>query len=219
MNVLGIVVSYLYIFLVMIGAKFFQKRGDEFGRKFVHIMLGNWWIIAMYFFTNVCFAAFVPATFIIINYLSYKKNLIKVIEREQQDGFGTIYYAVSLFVMAIVAFGIFNNAALGLVPTLVMAYGDGLAAVIGKKIKSKKYKLGVSKKSFAGSLTMFIISTILIGAYLYFAHSTVFCKTAHWPLIACLMGFAITALEGISGKGLDNISVPLTTLVMLILIG
>lgn len=219
MNVLGIVVSYLYIFLVMIGAKFFKKRGDEFGRKFVHIMLGNWWIIAMYFFTNVWFAAFVPATFIIINYLSYKKNLIKVIEREEQDGFGTIYYAVSLFVMAIIAFGLFKNPALGLAPTFVMAYGDGFAAVIGKKIKSKKYKLGVTKKSFAGSLTMFIISTILIGAYLYFAHSSVFWKTAHWPLISCLMGFAITALEGVSGKGLDNISVPLTTLAMLILIG
>ena len=218
-NILGIVVSYLYIALVIIGAKIFEKRGEEASRKFVHIMLGNWWIIAMYFFTNVWFAAFVPATFVIINYLSYKKNLIKVMEREKQDGFGTVYYAIALLLMAIVSFGIFNNPALGLVPTLVMAYGDGFAAIIGKKIKSKKYKLGDTKKSFAGSLTMFIISTILIGAHLYFAHSTLFWKTAHWPLISCLMGFAITALEAVSGKGIDNISVPLGTLAMLILIG
>lgn len=218
-NILGIVVSYLYIALVIVGAKIFEKRGEEVSRKFVHIMLGNWWIIAMYFFTNVLFAAFVPATFVIINYLSYKKNLIKVMERENQDGFGTVYYAIALFVMAIVSFGIFNNPALGLVPTLVMAYGDGLAAIIGKKIKSKKYKLGGTKKSFAGSLTMFLISTILVGAHLYFAHSTAFWQTAHWPLISVLIGFAITALEGVSGKGIDNISVPLTTMAMLILIG
>ena len=78
-NILGVVVSYLYIALVMVGAKVFQKRGEEISRKFVHIMLGNWWIIAMYFFTNVWFAAFVPATFVIINYVSYKKNLFLLV--------------------------------------------------------------------------------------------------------------------------------------------
>lgn len=219
MNFLGIIVSYLYIALVIIGAKVFEKRGKEASRKFIHIMLGNWWIIAMYFFTNVWCAVLVPATFVVINYLSYKKNLIKVMEREEQDGLGTVYYAVALFVLAIVSFGIFKKPSLGLVPTLVMAYGDGLAAIIGKSIKSKKYKLSDTKKSFAGSATMFVISTLLIGGYLAFYHTGVFWKTAHWPTVTCLMGFAITAIEAVSGKGWDNITVPLATLAMLILIG
>lgn len=219
MNFLGIVVSYGYIALAIVGAKIFEKRGKEASRKFIHIMLGNWWLIAMYFFTNVWCALLVPASFVIINYLSYKKNLIKVMERDEQDGLGTVYYAVALFILAFVTFGILKKPELGLVPTLVMAYGDGLAAVIGKTIKSKKYKLSDTKKSFAGSVTMFVISTLLIGGYLWVAHSTVFWKTAHWPLIAGLMGFTITAIEAVSGKGWDNITVPLSTLAMLILIG
>lgn len=219
MNWLGIIVSYLYIALVIIGAKAFEKKGKEASRKFIHIMLGNWWIIAMYFFTNVWFAAFVPATFIIINYMSYKKNLIKVMERDEQDGFGTVYYAISLLMLVIVSFGVYKQPSLGLVPTLVMAYGDGFAAIVGKSIKSKRYKLGETKKSFAGSLTMFIISTILIGGYLAFYHSTVFWKAAHWPLVTCLMAFAVTAIEAVSGKGTDNITVPISTLCLLILIG
>ena len=218
MNLLGILVSYLYIALVIIGAKIFEKRGKEVSRKFIHIMLGNWWIIAAYFFTNVWFAVFVPATFVIINYLSYKKDLIKVMERDEQDGLGTVYYAIALLILAIVSFGVFKNPYLGLVPTLVMAYGDGLAAVIGKKIKSKRYKLGETKKSFAGSLTMFIISTLLIGAHLWFAHSAVFWATAHWSIVTVLTGFAITALEAVSGKGWDNITVPVATLALLILL-
>lgn len=218
MNLLGIIVSYGYIALAIVGAKIFEKRGKEASRKFIHIMLGNWWFIAMYFFTNVWCALLVPASFVIINYLSYKKNLIKVMERDEQDGLGTVYYAVALFILALVTFGILKKPELGLVPTLVMAYGDGLAAVIGKTIKSKKYKLSDTKKSFAGSVTMFTVSTLLIGGYLWFAHSTAFWQTAHWPLIAGLMGFAITAIEAVSGKGWDNITVPLSTLVMLILI-
>lgn len=218
-NWLGLLISYAYIALVIVGAKVFEKRGKEASRKFIHIMLGNWWIIAMYVFSNVWFAIIGPASFVVINYLSYKTNLIKVMERDEQDGLGTVYYALSLLILAIISFGIYKNPALGLVPTLVMAYGDGLAAVIGKVIKSKKYRLGESKKSFAGSLTMFIVTTCLIGGYLMFAHSNVFWQTAHWPVVSCLIAFAITALEAVSGKGMDNITVPLGTLALLLLIG
>lgn len=219
MNWLGILVSYLYIGGIIVGAKIFEKKGEEVSRKFIHIMLGNWWIIAMYFFSNVWFAIFVPTTFVIINYLSYKNNLIKIMERKEQDGLGTVYYAISLLIMAIISFGIFKKPSLGLVPTLVMAYGDGFAAIFGKLIKSKRYKLGETKKSFAGSFTMFLISTILIGGYLAFIHNDIFWQTAHWPVVACLIGFAITALEAVSGKGTDNITVPLSTMALLILIG
>lgn len=218
-NWIGILVSYLYIVLVIIGARIFEKKGKEASRKFIHIMLGNWWFIAMYYFTNVWFAAFVPATFIIINYMSYKKDIIKVMEREKQDGLGTVYYAISLLILVIVSFGIYEMPSLGLIPNLVMAYGDGLAGLLGKMIKSKKYKLSDSKKSVAGSITMFVISTILIGGYLAFWHSTAFWKTPHWPLVSALIGFAITAIEAVSVKGTDNVTVPLGTLCMLLLIG
>ena len=218
MNWLGILVSYMYIALVILGAKLFEKKGKEASRKFIHIMLGNWWIIAMIFFNNVWFASFVPATFVIINYLSYKKDLIKVMERDEQDGFGTVYYALSLLILSIVSFGIFKNPALGLVPTLVMAYGDGLAAIIGKKIKSKRYKLGETKKSFAGSLTMFLIAFIFISGYLWYVNTNIFWTTTHWPLISIMMAFCITAIEAVSGKGMDNITVPISTLLLIILI-
>lgn len=218
MNWLGLLVSFIYIALVIYSAKIFEKKGKEVSRKFIHIMLGNWWIIAMFFFDNVWFAAFGPAVFVIVNYLSYKKDLIKVMERDEQDGFGTVYYALSLLILAIVSFGVFKNPVLGLVPTLVMAYGDGLAAIIGKRTKSKKYKLSDTKKSFAGSLTMFLISLILIGGYLLFMYNDMFWSSSHWPLVSVMMALCVTAIEAVSGKGIDNISVPISTLLLLILI-
>ncbi len=219
MDFLGIVASYLYIGIVIVSAKIFEKKGIEFSRKFIHIMLGNWWFIAMYFFTNVWFAMFVPITFVIINYISYKKNLIKVMERDKQDGIGTVYYAIALLILTIVSFGIYQEPLLGLIPNLVMSYGDGFAAVFGKLIKSKKFKLNGSKKSYAGSFTMFIITTLLMGSYLFLKHREVFWQTTHWPLVTIMMAYCITAIEAISGRGSDNITVPISTLAMLILIG
>jgi len=218
MNWIGEIVSFVYIALVIVCAKLFERKGKEVSRKFIHIMLGNWWIIAMIFFDNVWFASFGPALFVIINYISYKKNLIKVMEREQQDGFGTVYYALSLLILAVLSFGIYKNPVLGLIPTLVMAYGDGFAAIVGKNLKSKRYKLSDTKKSFAGSLTMFLIALIFIGGYLIYTHTDVFWTGTHWPLISIMMAFIVTAVEAFSGKGWDNITVPISTVLLIILI-
>ena len=218
MNFLGIIVSYLYIGIVIISAKMFERKGIEFSRKFIHIMLGNWWFIAMYFFTNIWFAIFVPIAFVIINYVSYKKDLIKFMERDKQDGIGTVYYAISILILIIISFGIYKDPLLGLIPNLIMAYSDGFAGVFGKILKSKKYKINGAKKSYAGSFIMFLLTILIIGGYLLSKHQEVFFQTGHWPLITVMMSIMITIIEAVSSKGSDNISVPISTLIMLILI-
>ncbi len=218
MNWIGLIVSIIYIVGIIFSAKIFEKKDSEISRKYIHIMLGNWWLIAMIFFNNVWVASILPALFVIINYLSYKNNLIESMERKEQDGFGTVYYAVSLLIMVIVSFGIFKNPILGLIPTFVMAIGDGFAAIIGSKVKSKKYKLSDTKKSFAGSLTMFCITFFIIVTYIFFMHRDVFFLNTHWILVSILMAFGITSVEAVSGKGTDNITVPLSTMLLLILV-
>ena len=210
-NWIGIVVSYLAIFLVILIAKIFEKKGKEASRKFIHIALGNWWLIAMYFFDNIWFAAFVPATFVIINYISYKKDIIKVMERQEKEGLGTVYYALSLFIITIITFGIVNKPVLGLASIFIMAYGDGLAAVIGKSVKSPKYKIYDTQKSLAGSITMFIISFIIIAIYLNLS-------TPLWYLKAAISALLLTIIEAVSIKGTDNITVPIASLIILMII-
>ena len=137
-NIWGIVVGIIYILLIFGSSVFFKKFGKEATRKYMHIMLSNWWIIAMIFFDNVIWASICPAIFIIVNFISYKYKLIKTMEREENDGFGTVYYAISLLVLVIITFKVINKPWIGLCGVLVMGYGDGLAAIIGKKVNSKK---------------------------------------------------------------------------------
>jgi len=211
-NLLGIIVSYVYIAIIIVAAKLFEKVGKEASRKFIHIMLANWWFIAMYFFTNVIWACIVPISFVIINYISYKKNLISVMERTKQDGLGTVYYALSLFLMAIYTFGIIKRPEIGLCASLVMGYGDGLASIVGQNVHSMEYKIGNTKKTIIGSLTMFIISLILLAVFLYSTGS------AFWVIKSIIIALIITIIEAISIKGTDNLSVPLLTCIILSLV-
>lgn len=202
-NLIGIVVSYAFIAIVIVGAKLFEKVGNEASRKFIHIVLCNWWFIARHFFTDAIFASIVPLSFVIINYISYKKNIISVMEREKQDGLGTVYYAISLFILAIISFGVINNPQIGLAGVLVMGYGDGFAAIMGRKISSKEYKIGTTKKTLVGSATMFIITFIILAIFLL--------NVQFWYIKAIIASIIITIVEAVSIKGTDNLTVPLIT--------
>ena len=210
-NVIGLVVSIVFIGAVLVFAKIFEKWGKEASRKFVHIALANWWIIAMCFFENWIWASILPVLFIIINYLSYKKDLISVMERENKDGLGTVYYAISLLIMSIVTFGIVKKPEIGLCSIFVMGYGDGFAAIVGKKVKSLEYKIGNTKKSLAGSATMFFISFLIIAIYLCAINSPL------WILKSIVISIILSLIEAVGIKGTDNIIVPVACMLLLIL--
>ncbi len=210
-NILGIILSYIFIGIIIVFAKFFKKIGEEASRKFIHIMLSNWWFIAMYFFENALWASIVPLSFVVINYISYKKNLISVMERESQDGLGTVYYAISLLILAIITFGITNKPEIGLCSVLIMGYGDGLAAVIGKKVKSYEYKIGNTKKTLVGSLTMFVITFITIAIYLGLTGINL------WAIKSIVTAIILTIIEAVSIKGTDNITIPISACTLLFL--
>ena len=92
MDILGIVLSIAYIFLIIFISSLVSKNHSEISRKIVHIGVCNWWIIVIIFFENVWLASIVPLLFCIINYISYKKDIFKSMERDDKKSLGTVYY-------------------------------------------------------------------------------------------------------------------------------
>ena len=214
-NIVGFIVSILYVGIIIVSAKVFEKAGKEASRKYIHIMLSNWWIIAMAFFDNMFWAAAAPAIFVVVNYLSYKKGIIKVMERDAGDdnkeSLGTVYYALSLLILALITFGPLNNPAIGLCGILVMGYGDGLAAVIGQAVKSKEFVIAGNKKSIAGSLAMFCVTLIIFVGFLMYS------STDYIAIKSILVAVLMTIIEAVSIKGTDNLTVPLITSLLALL--
>ena len=211
-NIFGLFASAGYIVLILLSAKFFENEEKESSRKYIHIMLSNWWIIAMIFFDSPVFACIGPAIFVVLNYISYKYDLIKTMEREKKDGLGTVYYALTLLILSYLTFGPLDNTLIGLCGVIIMGYADGMAAVMGKSIESFRYKIFGTTKSLAGSLTMFIISFIIISGFL------VYVNVAYWFIKAIIISIVLTVLEAISVKGTDNLTVPLAAVAMLFLV-
>ena len=220
-NILGIIVSLVFIFgvigvsTILLKIKWLSNEGS---RKFIHIVLSGWWIIAMKYFDNIYYASFVPLLFVVVNYISYKKAIFKSMEREDKsvNDLGTVYYVVTLFILAITTLGNEELKYIGAIGIFVMGFGDGFAAVIGKKFGKAKYEIFNSKRTVEGTLTMFVVSfiviAIILNIYTPIGVAELIIKTLIISIIA-------TILEGITPYGLDNLSVPLgTSLVSYILL-
>ena len=209
-NIVGIIISFAYIASLMVAAKYFERFDKEASRKFIHILLANWWLIAMAFFDNVIWAMVPPIAFVIINFASYKLNLIKVMERDKatEDSIGTVYFAASLIPLVILSFGVTHNPLIGLIGFFSMTYGDGFAALVGKSIKSKEYQIFGCMKTIAGSIAMFLLSWLITMAVFAYANVEM------WVLKSILIAVVATILEAISIKGTDNLTVPIASSVI-----
>lgn len=208
-NFIGIIISYIFVFSV-IGLStiltFFNKLSGENSRKFVHIGVSNWWIIAMIFFNNPFYASIPPASFVIINYISYKRSIFKVMEREGEKGdLGTVYFAISLLVLSFLTFGPGSSPYIGALGILIMGYGDGFAAVFGKKFPKYAYKIWGNTKTAAGTGAMFVFSFLVSFIIL-----SIYSPGSAFILSAAIAVFS-TVVETISPWGLDNLTVPLLT--------
>ena len=128
-------------------------------------------------------------------------------EREENDGFGTVYYAISILLVTIFSY-LQSNPMIGTTGMLIMGYGDGFAAILGKKVKSKEYKILGTTKSIAGSATMFVFSLVISCVVFYMI------GIEYFILKALLTAVIATLLEAVSVKGLDNITVPIMVTVM-----
>ena len=210
MNILlGYVLTFGWIgvvFAVSLLVKNKLHTSDEVSRKIVHICVSFSWVF-MYLCFGITWHLLVPpAIFIVVNYISYKSDILPMMERDEKDAssLGTVYYAVSLFIMAtlsliderfILPYG---------VGIFCMAFADGLAPYFGS-IKKGNFEIIRGKRSFYGCLSVFCVSFLVTAAMIL-----IFSVPIGWgeaALVAC--GAMIFEMIGL--KGFDNITLPIGT--------
>ena len=199
-NLIGLGVSLAYVLAVLGASSLAARRGasSEATRKFVHIALGGWWLIATRFFDSPLWAAALPAAFILVNAFAYRRQKLSFMGRDGgEDTPGTVYYAVSLTALALFSFGI-GASYVGALGFFCMAFGDGFAAVLGKRF-GRRVLVGCCGKTLVGSATMLAVS---------FASAPLGSLAASL-LAAALLAAVAAAIEAFSVEGLDNLFVPL----------
>ena len=203
MIILGYILTILYVlFILGIGGLLKKKNliNEEGSRKLVHIFVSLAYIIMYKTIGISIHMIIIPIIFIILNYISYKKNLFEGMEISSRKSLGTVYYPLSMTIMATITY--FENSfypyyGIGL---FIMAFADGIAPLVADKIKTKT--LLNTNRSISGSLTVLIISILMLIIF-----KSIFNLNLN-ILNIVVLGLVSTILEFIGGK-FDNLILPI----------
>ncbi len=204
LQIVAVGVWVLLILLSAGGASRFAKSDSEIVRKIVHIGTGNvillaWWLDIP---ANIGIAASILAS--LFTLLSYRFPILPGINSVGRKSLGTFFYSVSIGVL-IAWFWYLEQPFYAVMGILIMAWGDGLAALIGQRFGKHKYNVLGGQKSLEGSLTMTLVSFIISILILLAVQG----NTWETWLISFVVAVVATGLEAISFLGIDNLTVPL----------
>jgi phytol kinase len=181
-----------------------QWFSAEQSRKIVHIGTGNVialaWLLQLPAWVGIASAVLAG----IITLISYWLPILPGVNSVGRKSYGTFFYAVSMGLL-IAIFWPLQQPEYAVIGILVMAWGDGLAAIVGQKWGRHPYKILGNSKSVEGTVTLLLVSYIITTIILYIAHGNL---PIVW-FVGIPVAIVAVILESISQFGLDNISLPL----------
>lgn len=192
------------ILLIAEGINRFAQADPEISRKVVHIGTGQvillaWWL---HIPAWVGIAAGVLAGAIAL--ISYQVPILPSVNSIGRKTLGTFFYAISISLL-VAWFWPLEQQQYAAIGILVMAWGDGLAAVFGQRFGKHSYQVWGMQKSWEGSLTMWLVSDAVSTLILLPLEGNVWQTWA----VSAIVASAATCLESFSKWGLDNLTVPL----------
>jgi len=197
----------VWLFLVIAtawGVHRFTKADPEVVRKIVHIGTGNVILLAWWFDIPAIVGITASIVASVVTLLSYRFPILPGINSVGRRSFGTFFYSVSIGIL-VAWFWYVQQPYYAVIGILVMAWGDGLAALIGQRFGKHKYTVFGGQKSWEGSLTMAAVSYLITSLILFSVQGD---RPASW-IISFVVALVATGLETFSFLGIDNLTVPL----------
>ncbi|MGM3309411.1 diacylglycerol/polyprenol kinase family protein [Anabaena sp. WFMT] len=194
----------LLVILTAWGVSRFPHSEPEIIRKIVHIGTGNVILIAWWLNIPPIIGITSAILACAITLLSYIFPILPGINSVGRQSLGTFFYALSIGIL-VACFWYLEQPQYAALGIMIMAWGDGLAALIGQRFGKHKYILFGSQKSWEGSLTMTVVSGLITIVILLATQGN------SWQIWVISLAVAIiaTALEAFSFLGIDNLTVPL----------
>ncbi|HEY72309.1 MAG: hypothetical protein B6I34_01870 [Anaerolineaceae bacterium 4572_32.1] len=214
-NWITLLTAFIYVVAAIGAAEGLRKwRGypAEFTRKFIHIAVGMWVYGTVLLFESRALAIIPPLTFVLINAFSYRQGTFKAMETGDKENLGTIYFPISFAALIWLLWDRPHLLVAGLMP---MTWGDALAAVLGRRFGRRTYTVLGSTRSLEGSGVMFLAGwAATLAALLLLGAADPL--TAVWVAAATALG--ATAVEAVSPWGIDNLTVPAVSALILVLL-
>ena len=194
--------------------KAFRNPPREWTRKLVHfgggiVCLSLPFVIHSHWVVLVL-AAGMAAIFMV----SKRMQLLKSIHGVDRPTAGTEFYPVVIYLLFVLCRSVEWKF---LICVLVLAVSDSAASLVGKRFGRLRFAIEDECKSVEGSAAFFAVTfaVVFVPLLIWEPLGNVPTATWHYVLAASLIGLLVMCVELISLRGMDNLWVPLGTLLVL----
>ena len=243
--IFGVVVAMIYVQgIILLMAKLVnsEKLSSDLSRKVIHIAAGSFIWIWLFIDPSDNFSYLFNIAVPFLFFLTFLKKGksgdpedkdVKTMTRTGDPSEllkGPLYFTIVMMVAGTIFFGTYA----GMLMMAIVGWGDGIAPYIGKKYGNHKFKTFGREKSIEGSISVFLFS--IIGSLIFYfllgiigspgligvANTSVLADPnadlITMLLIIVIISFVIMIVEALSPADIDNLLIPIATLVMIIVI-
>jgi len=216
-DAVAIVASFAYVFAALGVAEGLRRwRGYtvELTRKVIHVSVGMWAYGTVWLFDRRALAVVPPLCFVAINAASYLYGTFAAMETGEKGRLGTVYFPISFTIIILLLWGRPHLMVASLMP---MAWGDALASVVGQRVGRRKYTCAGTTRSVEGSVVFFAASWVATAVPLALLGQAS-PGTAQALAVAAATAAGSALVEAVSPWGIDNLSVPAISALLLMLL-
>jgi phytol kinase len=211
-----IAISLLLVFNEMIYRRLGLK--GEITRKFAHFTATLSTITFPYLFNDHWYVLIMAFAFFILLFASRHRTYLKSIHDIQRISIGSYLLPVSIYLTFLVAH-LLENKFLFILPMLVLAVCDPVAGIMGINLQQYNLKIKLFgyelQKTWLGSISFFISCFVISIIALYFNQEQISLRIF---MIALAVALVSTVTEMLSWKGSDNLFIPLSVLLVLVIL-
>lgn len=220
-NLIVLTVVYLIgVSLLLVFNELIYRRLDakgEITRKFAHFSSVLATVPFPYIFPSHWYVFILATLFAAVLFFTRKGKQLKSIHGIERKSMGSYLLPLSIYITFLV-YTLLGNKFLYILPMLILSVCDPMAAILGINIKNYNGRIKVFgrklNKTWLGSGAFLITSFIISIIALYF-HRGVFDFKTFW--LAMFIAVVTMFAELISWRGSDNLSIPLSAVLVLIL--
>jgi dolichol kinase len=205
-----------FIFLMAEMGRHTFSLKTEYTRKWVHLTSGLCCLSFPFFISNHWIVLILCSGFMMLLFVSSRNGWLQSINGIGRKSYGSLLFPVSVYLSFIGFKYLDENYIYFYLPIIILAVCDPLAALTGGKWAYGKYAIGDINKTLVGTGAFFTSCfAILLGSFWFLDPG--------WPMETLLgYSFIIAAIasltEAVSKNGIDNVTIPLCVIVLLILL-
>ena len=218
-----IVLSFVYLIAISLLLAFNElnyrrlKLKGELTRKFAHFTSTLAVVPFPYIFTSHWYVLILAIIFFTVLFITQYNKLLKSIHDIERKSIGSYLLPLSIYTTFLIS-SLLDNKFIYILPMLILAISDPMAAILGMNLKKNNSRIkifgSILNKTWLGSGTFLVTSFVISILALYF-HREIFDLKTFW--LALAVAVTSTLAELISWRGSDNLTIPLSVVLILVL--